>query len=308
MRITVVHITLAFILGACVQSTQSSKQHAKTVIPGSHIYIEQPENFQTSKDFIGIESEHSLIQFVDLVGGNYDLTTKSFTQNNFENKGMTVLDFQELSIDTYPAKLAILQENPDQKILQLVFGDNEFTVMAMAFVEDTEKNKIEDIKEALLSIQYDKKRIIDPFEIAFFHIDDSKSTYKYAKTISNIFMYSKGGLIKDSYNGESFYMVNQIPLETPDMSPKLLLENNLNSLKKNGLVINGRTVTKRRKLHGFDCYEEFITGTLNNEEAHIKMTCVVNGTRAVLINGIAKDNFQETLAEFDKLTVELKMK
>lgn len=309
MKIRLLFIALSLTLSACGQSTESKKQNSeKTLVLGTRIYIEQPENFKPSKDFIGFESGQSLIQFMDLFGGNYNSNAKNFTKENFEKKGIKVLDFQELKIDGYPAKLAFLQGNPNQKSLQLVFGDSEFSVMAMAFISDFEKDKIEKIKEALLTIEYDKKRAVDPFEIAFFELDDSKSSYKYSKTISNMFLYTKNGVKKDNFMGESAYLVSQIPTDRPNMNPKLLFENNLNSLKSNGLVVSERKVTDRKKLNGFECYEELIIGNLNNEETQIKMTSVVNGTRAVLVNALVKDNFEKTLSEFDKLTNELKMK
>lgn len=299
-------IALSLSLSACGQSTESKKQNSeKTLVLGTRIYIEQPENFNPSKDFIGFENGQSLIQFIDLFGGNYNSNAKNFTKENFEKKGVKVLDFKELKIDNYPAKLAFIEGNPNQKSLQLVFGDNEFSVMAMAFIPDFEKDKIE---KSLLTIEYDKKRTVDPFEIAFFELDDSKSIYKYSKAASNVFIYSKNGTKKESYTGESFYMVSQVPTDSPNMNPKLLFDNNLNSLKSNGLIVSERKVTERKKLNGFECYEELIIGTLNNEETQIKITSVVNGTRAVLINGLIKDNFESTLQEFDKLTNELKMK
>lgn len=309
MKIKLLFIALSLTLSACGQSTESKKQNSKkTLVLGTRIYIEKPESFKPSKDFIGFESGQSLIQFIDLYGGNYNSNAKNFTKENFEIKGVKVLDFKELEIDNYPAKLAFLQGNPNQKSLQLVFGDNEFSVMAMAFIPDFEKDKIEEIEKTLMTIVYDKKRDVDPFEIAFFELDDSKSSYKYSKAASNVFIYSKNGVKKDNYNGESFYMVSQIPTESPNMNPKIIFDNNLNSLKSNGLVVSERKVTDRKKLNGFECYEELIIGTLNNEETQIKMTSVVNGTRAVLINGLIKDNFKSTLEEFDKLTNELKMK
>ena len=309
MRIKLLFIAFSLSLSACGQSTESKKQNSeKTLVLGTRIYIEQPENFNPSKDFIGFENGQSLIQFIDLFGGNYSSNAKNFTKENFEKKGVKVLDFKELKIDNYPAKLAFIQGNPNQKSLQLVFGDNEFSVMAMAFIPDFEKDKIEKIEKSLLTIEYDKTRTVDPFEIAFFELDDSKSEYKYSKAASNIFIYSKNGAKKESYTGESFYMVSQVPTDSPNMNPKLLFDNNLSSLKSNGLIVSERKITDRKKLNGFECYEELIIGTLNNEETQIKMTSVVNGTRAVVINGLVRDNFETTLLEFDKLTNELKMK
>lgn len=309
MRIKLLFILLSLAFNACGQSTENKKQNSKkTLVLGTHIYIEQPENFNPSKHFIGFQNGQSLIQFIDLFGGNYNSNAKDFTKENFEKKGVKVFSFKELKIDNYPAKLAFIQGNTNQKSLQLVFGDNEFSVMAMAIIPDFEKDKIEKIEKSLLTIKYDKKRTVDPFEIAFFELDDSKSSYKYSKTTSNIFLYSKNGVKKNSYTGESFYMISQVPNESLNTNPKFIFENNLNSLKSKGLLVSERKVTERKELNGFKCYEELIIGVLNNEEIQIKMTSVVNGTRAVLVNGLIKNNFESTIKEFDKLTNELTMK
>lgn len=282
-------------------------QNKKILIPGTRIYLEKPESFSLATDFIGLESGQSVIQFMDISEGNYNSNSKNFTKENFENEGITVIYFKNTEIGGYPAKLTLLQGNPNQKSLQLIFGDNEFLVMAMAFVPNFEKEKIKKIENAFHTIEYDKTREINPFEIAFFELDDSASSYKYSKTISNMFLYTKGGVKKDNFMNESAYLVSQFPIES-NWSPKSLVEKNLNSLSKNGLTISKRTPTDRKKINGFQCYEELIIGTLNNSETQIIITSIVNETRALVVTGVAKDNFETTLQEFKKLTNEIKMK
>ncbi|WP_166963866.1 hypothetical protein [Yeosuana marina] len=306
MKIRFLSLFLLLTISSCGQN--KIKTFDKTLIPGTRVYLDKPENFKLAANFIGLKSGESVIQFFDLFGGNYNSNAKSFTKENFEKKGVTVFDFKKLKIDGFPAKLAFLQGNPNQKSLQLVFGDNEFSVMVMAFIPDFEKEKIKQIENSFLTIEYDKNRVVDPFEIAFFKIDDSKSSYKYSKTVSNMFLYTKNGIKKDSFMGESAYLISQLPTERPDMGPKSLFDTNLNSLKSNGLIISKRIPTERKKLNGFNCYEELIIGNLNNEETQIIMTCVVKENRAVIIAGLVKDDFESTVEEFKKLTNELKMK
>ncbi|QWX84599.1 hypothetical protein H0I23_02835 [Cellulophaga sp. HaHaR_3_176] len=309
MKIKFLIIAFILSLNACAQVTPSEKQNNnKTRILGTRIYLENPDNFKPSQDFIGLESEQTVIQFVDLYGGDYGSNAKNFTKKNFESKGINVLKFKELKINNYDAKLALLQGTPNQKSLQLVFGDGEFSAMVMAFIPNFEEENIKKIENALLTIEYDKERVVDPFEIAFFELDDSKSSFKYSKTISNMFLYTKGGIKKDDYVGESAYLVSQIPTDRPNMNPELIHENNLNSLKNNGLIVYNRKVSNRKKLNGSDCYEELITGSLNDEETQIKMISIVKGSHVVQINAVMKNDFESTLEEFEKLTSELKMK
>src|SRR5690606_32270908 len=133
------------------------------------------------------------------------------------------------------------------------------------------------------------------------------SIYKHSVTNSNMFLFTENGIKKDNFMGESAYLVIQTPLEENSQTePKFLFDNFLNSLVDRGLIISERIPSNKETLNGFNCYEELITGILNAEETHIIMTCVTHNNRGVVISGTAKDNFEITLKEFEKLTNKLK--
>ncbi|SRR5690606_14566883 len=301
MKILILTFIFFFSLSSCGQIKDSEK----ILVSGTRIYIEKIESFQIATDFIGFESNEGAIMFMDLYGGNYYTQSVNYTKENFERGGVKVYDFKEFTLSDYSAKLVVFEGDVNTKIISLIFGDEDFSVSVNARVVN---EKVDFVKEKLLTIEYDKNRIVGAFEAAFFELDDSESIYKHSVTNSNLFLYTEKGVKKDNFMNESAYLVNQTPLDDPGMQPKQFFEIHLNSLVNNGLIISERISSNKEKLNGFNCYEELITGILNGQETHIIMTCVVFKNRGVIISGVAKDNFELTIKEFEKLTGTLKMK
>ncbi len=281
---------------------------AKAVIPGTHIYLQKPDSFEFSKEFIGLEKGESVIQFFDLFGGDYYANADSFTRENFEARGIEVLDFEELMIDSFPAKMVLISGQEDAKSLQVVFGDNDFSAMGVAIIPNTELENVDVIRETFFSMEYDKGRDIDPFETAFFELDDSNNTFRFANAISNMYIYAENGERKESYEGDNIYMIAQFPTDPTQAFPQALFVANLNGLVGRGLEVESRTETDRKELNGLPCYEELIVGTLNNSETQMLITSVVDGGKSLLITGTAKSNFEETLVSFKSLTDKIRMK
>ncbi|CAL2075460.1 hypothetical protein [Tenacibaculum sp. 190524A05c] len=300
-------LCVLLVIGAFTFAQTTNNQNPNKLVPGTHIYISPPKNYKPSKDFIGFKDENSIIQFYDLFGGSFYSNAKDFTRENFERNGITVMEFKDLKVDNYPAKMALLKVNQNQISLQIVFGDSDFSVMAMAILSSFEKNKLTEIKNSFFNITYDKNRKVDPFEIAFFKIDESKSAYKFSRATSNVYLYTKNGMKKETHLGDSFYTITQLPHDPARMDPELIVNNSLSSLKSKGLIISEKMVSKRNTLNGAKCYETLIIGILNSKKVYIKAIGLVKGSRAILINAIAKNDYETTLKEFEKLTKEIKL-
>ena len=121
MKIQFLSIILLLTINTSGQNQGKNDISNKTLIPGTRIYLNKPNNFKLSTDFIGLVSGQSGIQFIELFGGNYNSNAKNFTRENFEKKGIKVFDFKKIKINGYPAKLAFIQGNKNQKSLQFSF-------------------------------------------------------------------------------------------------------------------------------------------------------------------------------------------
>jgi len=82
---------------------------------------------------------------------------------------------------------------PDERALALVFGDESFTVMILGFYKTEDKAGKKELQEIFQSIYYDKSLQIDPLELADFEFDQTITGFKYAMTVSNLFLYTEKG-------------------------------------------------------------------------------------------------------------------
>src|SRR6185437_8399292 len=91
---------------ACGQTTtnkinsdiQNSKTSKHINIPGTRLYIIPPPGFIVSKTFLGLQKgENSMINIMDLIGGNFNTNTATFNKEEFEKKGAKVFDFKGIN-------------------------------------------------------------------------------------------------------------------------------------------------------------------------------------------------------------------
>lgn len=286
--------------------TEKTDQHIN--IPGTRLFIIPPNGFEPSNSFTGLQKgENSAIQVYDLVGGNYNTNAKTFSKEGFENRGVTVQEYKELIVNGFPAKYALIQGDPSANTINLVFGDTTFSTMVLAIYPSYENSVEKEIKEAIQSIYYDKEMIVDPFVSAKFTLDDSKSIFKFAKSTSGLFLYSIGGVDKQSYEDEPFVMVSTFPKESSMTaeSVALLMQN---SLKSNGLTIDELKNKVTSKLDGKPTYEEEIHGTLNGQKSIIYQLIVEDEEKIISLQGILKSELDKNLIEIKKLSKTLKLK
>ena len=116
--------------------------------------------------------------------------------------------------------------------------------------------------------------------------------------------------MKLNWWNQSFIIIRQKHYEGTDADPKSIFEEvdifSTLILKVPADSIE-RKVTNRKKINGFDCYEELITMKDDNKELQILSTVVVNGKRVIYIDGFIGSDFETTRLEFEKLTDKLKM-
>ncbi|MCO6163003.1 hypothetical protein [Flavobacterium sp. NRK F7] len=168
-----IKIILFLFLTACVFGSNQSIEDGYINIKGTRLFILPPKGFKESKTIIGLEKdENTMIQVMDLIGGNYESNALTYTKSKFEEKGITVLNFEELKIDGYKAKMAHIKGQDGYESLQVVFGDNTFSAMVMCLFLTQDRNEIlPEIKASLLKIKYDTNLKVDPFASSAFKVE-----------------------------------------------------------------------------------------------------------------------------------------
>lgn len=277
-----------------------AQQTEKINIKGTKVFIEAPDGFKLSKSFIGLEKgSTAIIQISDIVGGSFYSNAATFSKKAFEDRGIKVLDYQELQIDGYPAKYAYVQGQPGQIMISVVFGDSTFCDMAMAILPANDE-VIEQVKKALLAIQYKKQMKVDYLDLAYFKVEKNKSEFKFAKAAANLFIYSKGGVVKDSYKKESMVMITPLPLDST-MSKDKIAQSLITGLTQNGFVVIEEKNIQTAPVNGFDAYEIEVSGFMKGQKALIYLLVLTKNNRAIGIEGISYSNDPQDLIEFKEM-------
>jgi len=291
-------------LTSCGQTSKNSfpneikttKVATQINIPGTRVFIVPPEGFKVSSTLPAIEKGNSgLVQAMDLVGGSFYTNAATFSKEKFEQKGVKVFEYKELKINGLPAKLAFIQGDPQTKVYNLVFGDSTFSTMVMGVFASNDSKTGEQIRQALLSIYYDKAIEFDPFATAPFKLNDSKSIFKFAKFAASMYMYSIGGIKKESYDNEPYFMALSLPTEgaslkaIADDMAEMIKDSNIKNVSEN-------------KTNGFQSLKREVYGKLNGKPALLFQHIVLIGQSTIVMQGIADYNFDKYIIEFEKLS------
>lgn len=299
--LTTVFVCLTFI--SCGQTpkdksaidiiTTKSSKHLN--IPGTRVFVIPPTGFVTSTTLPAIEKgNEGLLQAMDLIGGSFYTNAATFSKEKFEQKGVKVFEYKEFKINNYPAKMVLVQGDPKTKMYNLVFGDSTFSTSVMGVFATNDNQTGEQIKQAIQSIYYDKTFEVNPFATAPFKLDDTKSIFKFAKFSASMYMYSIDGVKRDSYGNEPYFMAFAAPTEGASL--KAIADDMSNVIK--GATIKNISETKT---NGLQSFKREVYGKLNGKAAVLFQHVVLIGESAVVMQGIADDNFEKYIAEFEKL-------
>lgn len=299
--ITILCILFSFISYAQTPNNISNdilsvKTNKHVNIPGTRVFVIPPIGFTVSKTYPAIEKrDEVIVQSLDLIGGSFYTNAATFSKEKFEKKGIKVFEYKEFKINNFPAKMAFVQGEPAAKVYNLVFGDSTFSAMIMGVFATNDHTTGEQIKNAIQSVYYDKTFVINPFAAANFKLDDSKSIFKFAKYSASMYVYSIDGIKKDSYDKDPYLMVSTLSNQGAALQHTA---DDIASVLKNGIIKNNSTA----KTNGYPSLKREICGKLNGKDAVLFQHLVSIGQHTIIMQGIADDNFEKYIVEFQKLS------
>jgi hypothetical protein len=278
-------------------------------IKGTRLSIIPPKGFKESKTIIGLEkNDNAAIQVMDLVGGNFESNTLTYTKSEFEKKGITVLEFEELKVDGFRAKFSHIKGKENNESVQVVFGDESFCAMVIAVFPTSMRNELfSEIKESFLKIKYDKNLKVDPFASSAFKVEKNESKFKFAKASANMFIFSENGVVKNSYNDEPMIMITSYPFDK-SMTKEKLLEDAVKGLVKQGFVLKETKNTSKENINSYNSIEAEFYFEHKSEIKLSHITILIKDDKAIVVYGNAKSKFEENIREFKKLINSLKIK
>ncbi|MFC4818601.1 hypothetical protein [Flavobacterium sp. GCM10023249] len=278
-------------------------------IKGTRLLISPPKGFTPSKNFVGLDGgDKGIIQVMDMVGGNFESNTATYTRLEFEKRGVTVLDFKELTIDGFKAKFAHIVGNQNMEGIQIVFGDATFSVMVNAFYPSQfREEQFQTIKNSLLTMKYDKKMVVDPFAASHFLIHPNTSKFKFTEASANMFLFSENGIKKESYGNDPIAMITTYPFDTT-MKKESLIDNMINELVQQGFIKKEIKTTDAKSINGYDSFIAEVYFQHKSEEKLAYMAVLIKNDIVVFFNGMAQSKYETNIVEFKKLIQAIKIK
>jgi hypothetical protein len=281
------------------------KTAAHINIPGTRLFIISPEGFSLAPDQPVLQKgDHDGIQIMDLAGGNFYTNAATFSRKAFEEKGIKVLDYQEMKVNGYPAKMLYLQTQDGGRSLELVFGDTTFSVLVMSFFSNSDVQAGKDIRKALQTICYDKSFKIDPFARAVFVLDDSHSRLKFSRFTSNMYVYTLDGSTNEDYRGPGL-MVS--PLPSVGTSPEVQADMYLNKFRLNGTAVLSIDHVIREKVNGLPSFQREVSMNMKGEKVKMFQHVVTVGGTSVTMLGMSTDSTSHLL-DFQQLSQTIRAK
>lgn len=264
-------------------------------IPGTRVFIIPPEGFSIDRELPAIsKGEIAIVQATDLPDGNYFSNARNYSKENFEARGVKLIQFKELKISGYPAKMAVAQPEPEGLVYQAVFGDSTFSVMLMGACPIGDQESIKQVEQAIMSVYYDKSHKIDPFAGAPFKIDDSGSGLKFTSYNAGSFLYSINGVKKKEYDDEPVLMISVIPFENETLEE---IAAEISPLKN----IQSKDAWKGTT-NNLPAFKRQIEGELKGKAVVLYQHIIQIGSVAVAVQGFTNAAGRQYIAEFEKLS------
>ncbi|MCX6316104.1 MAG: hypothetical protein NTW29_02350 [Bacteroidetes bacterium] len=281
-------------------NTTRSAQYVN--IPGTRAFLLKPAGFSLSSSMPAIEKGNSsMVQVMDLVGGNFYTNAATFTKKRFEEKGLKVIEYKEFTLNNFPAKMACIEKDAQTNMINMVFGDTSFSASVIGMYPAADKELKKQVTEAMQSLYYDKAFTIDPFAAAPFHLNQSASVFKFAKLAASIYMYSINGVDKKAYENEPYLMVISGPAEGTSMA---------SMAADMADVVTGGTAGSvvETPVNGLPSYKRVVRGTINGKPGILYQHLVMIGETIVIMQGVIPDKNETYIAEFEKLTMTVRKK
>jgi hypothetical protein len=277
-------------------------------VPGTRVYMIPPKGFIVSKTFIGLQKgEDAMFSIYDVVGGNFKTNTATFSRSAFEQKGATVFDYQEINVNGFPAKYILMQGEATIKAVNLVFGDSTFSTMIMAVYPADDDATGDEIVKSLNTIWYDKERKIDPFETAYFSLDDHASKFKFFQYNANIYIYAVNGIDPKGDKDAPVVIVTQIPKDNTT-TVQGVAEMMFGKAQQYGFTDTQVKNPSNEKVNNYDAYQAEVYGQMQGKNSLLYYCVVAKGDKTVVVQGIAKVDIKSNLEEFKKLAHSVSVK
>lgn len=267
-------------------------------VPGTRFSIILPLGFHTVVGNTSITKGH---------GFEYEfqeLKTPRFLKGVYESYGFKTTDSASTKFDIYQAVVYELYLS-GYHICLLNFWDSTFTGSVTLVCPPADSAEYESAKKAFTSIYYDPSIVPDPFEVANFHVDDTKSEFKFSGYNSGIFSYTPGGVTLTEAPSTTHPTIDILIQEKDSgLTTKTLVERAKLVLEDRGMKIIDATLLPTTKINQYDASEMEVYGRQNFMKYKVYILAMQDPENSILIIGFIPnnyDNYMLKMKDFSRL-------
>lgn len=307
-------ITLSFI--GCSQNlddnfpnkinTKKTGRHSR--IPGTKIFADVPPDYKYIDNLSRYQKDENLyFQIIESNASNIKQVKSNLTVEKIESTGASIDILKDIKLNNIEG---IFGDGPSKKNNErkasLIFGDNNFVVIVTGVYPENSPQKREEILEVFKNLYYQKELDLDPFELANFDFDESITDYKYAMTISNLFLFNEDGDPKSENDFSNSINIGSMPHMSIKKSQEFIRSIIINA-ENSGNLIKSKNIESTQ----IGDYSASILDTkieIQNKEGIIYIALLNGPESSVIFIGTAFEKMNELAKKYRETvkTIEIK--
>lgn len=277
-------------------------------VEGTKNYLLVPDGYKYIKELTRYQkNENRYVQIIESNSSDFEQAKSNFTREGMEAKGAKVDVLKNIKLNEFEAIYAEgPSKYPNETKLTLIFGDETFLVMIVGVCKSDDLEGKKELKEIFKSVYYDKSLQIDPLELANFEFDETITNFKYAMTVSNLFMYSDKG--KDGLQDPDANILQiQVMPKMTDEKAEYYANDLLWRYEKNGLKLESKNITKTR-INNRIAYELETKVALENKKGVMYQVVLVFEETTIVLMATASSDLDNYLVKFKETAKSIKLK
>lgn len=286
--------------------TERTEEHKR--VEGTKIFAKIPTDYRSIDNLSRYQKADNLyVQFIESNASNFYHTKPNFSRKVIESKGAKIDILKDTKLNELDAIFADgPSKKPNERKTLLVFGDNDFVVIAVGVYPENDFEGRNEVLEIFQNLVYLKSFELDPFELANFEFDQSITGFKYAMTMSNFFTFNKDGNPESESDFSNSIDIGTMPKMSNEKSKEFILSI-IQNAKNSGKKFKSTKITTTK----IGNYPASILDTqmeIDNREGNIYVV-MLNGTESnVIFMGTTFDRKSDLLEKYKETvkTIEIK--
>ncbi len=277
-------------------------------ITGTKVFAQIPNDYQYIKELARYQKNDKLyVQVIESNASNFVKVKSNFTKQAIEAKGAKIDVLKNIKLNQFEAIYGDgPSKYPDETKLMLIFGDETFVTIIAGVCKTADQEGKKELIEILKSVYYDKSLQIDSLELVNFDFDHSITNFKYAMTMSNLFMYAENGKNDAQNSTANSFLIGSLPKFTEEKANEFANDIPWRYEKK-GMKLDNKTVIKT-KINNYTAFVLTSKVALANKNGILYQAVLIGENSGLLFMGSAFSDTDNYLNKFKKTVASIKIK